>query len=144
MSEELGERRGDLGTARSLVGYSIRLESNTTKETRLIYATTGIVMRMLEGSNELREITHLVLDEVHERTIDSDFLLIVLKKLLEKRKDLKVVLMSATVDAERFSNYLGRAPVLTSRAGHFLFRLNISKMLSRLPVTRWISKVTRR
>ncbi|KAI1749571.1 helicase associated domain-containing protein [Xylaria castorea] len=112
VSEELGEGRGELGTARSLVGYSIRLESNTAKETRLIYATTGIVMRMLEGSNELREITHLVLDEVHERTIDSDFLLIVLKKLLEKRKDLKVVLMSATVDAERFSNYLGRAPVL--------------------------------
>ncbi|KAI0534078.1 ATP dependent RNA helicase [Xylaria digitata] len=112
VSEELGEGRGDLGTARSLVGYSIRLESNASKETRLIYATTGIVMRMLEGSNELREITHLVLDEVHERTIDSDFLLIVLKKLLEKRKDLKVILMSATVDAERFSNYLGRAPVL--------------------------------
>ncbi|GAP85738.1 putative helicase associated domain-containing protein [Rosellinia necatrix] len=112
VSEELGEGRGDLGTARSLVGYSIRLESNTVKETRLIYATTGIVMRMLEGSNELREITHLVLDEVHERTIDSDFLLIVLKKLLEKRKNLKIILMSATVDAERFSNYLGRAPVL--------------------------------
>ncbi|KAJ3560120.1 hypothetical protein NPX13_g9418 [Xylaria arbuscula] len=112
VSEELGEGRGDLGTARSLVGYSIRLESNTSKETRLVYATTGIVMRMLEGSNELREITHLVLDEVHERTIDSDFLLIVLKKLLETRKDLKVILMSATVDAERFSNYLGRAPVL--------------------------------
>ncbi|KAI0110734.1 ATP dependent RNA helicase [Nemania sp. FL0031] len=112
VSEELGEGRGDLGTARSLVGYSIRLESNTAKETRLVYATTGIVMRMLEGSNELREITHLVLDEVHERTIDSDFLLIVLKKLLEKRKDLKIILMSATVDADRFSNYLGRAPVL--------------------------------
>ncbi|KAI0526722.1 ATP dependent RNA helicase [Xylaria bambusicola] len=112
VSEELGEGRSDIGTSRSLVGYSIRLESNTAKETRLIYATTGIVMRMLEGSNELREITHLVLDEVHERTIDSDFLLIVLKKLLDKRKDLKVILMSATVDAERFSNYLGRAPVL--------------------------------
>ncbi|KAI0018682.1 helicase associated domain-containing protein [Xylariomycetidae sp. FL0641] len=112
VSEELGEGRSDIGTARSLVGYSIRLESNTSKESRLIYATTGIVMRMLEGSNDLREITHLVLDEVHERSIDSDFLLIVLKKLLEKRKDLKVVLMSATVDAERFSNYLGRAPVL--------------------------------
>ncbi|KAI8964276.1 P-loop containing nucleoside triphosphate hydrolase protein [Daldinia sp. FL1419] len=112
VSEELGEGRGDLGTSRSLVGYSIRLEANTSKETRLVYATTGIVMRMLEGSNELREITHLVLDEVHERSIDSDFLLIVLKKLLIRRKDLKVVLMSATVDAERFSNYLGRAPIL--------------------------------
>ncbi|KAI6779489.1 ATP-dependent RNA helicase-like protein [Emericellopsis cladophorae] len=112
VSEELGESRGDLGTNRSLVGYSIRLESNTSRETRLIYATTGIVMRMLEGSNDLHEVTHLVLDEVHERSIDSDFLLIVLKRLMERRKDLKVVLMSATVDAERFSNYLGGAPVL--------------------------------
>lgn len=77
-----------------------------------MYATTGIVMRMLEGSNDLQEVTHLVLDEVHERTIDSDFLLIVLKKLLVRRKDLKVVLMSATVDADRFSAYLGGAPVL--------------------------------
>ncbi len=112
VSEELGEGRGDLGTSRSLVGFSIRLEAKTSRETRLVYATTGIVMRMLEGSNDLREITHLVLDEVHERSIDSDFLLIVLKKLLVKRKDLKVVLMSATVDAERFSKYLGGAPVL--------------------------------
>ncbi|KAK1781419.1 P-loop containing nucleoside triphosphate hydrolase protein [Copromyces sp. CBS 386.78] len=112
VSEEIGEGRGDVGTPRSLVGYSIRLEANTSRETRLVYATTGIVMRMLEGSNDLNEITHLVLDEVHERSIDSDFLLIVLKKLLARRKDLKVVLMSATVDAERFSNYLGGAPVL--------------------------------
>lgn len=113
VSEELGEGKGDLGTSRSLVGYSIRLEASTSRETRLVYATTGIVMRMLEGSNDLQEITHLVLDEVHERSIDSDFLLIVLKKLLKRRKDLKVVLMSATVDAEKFSNYLGGAPVLT-------------------------------
>lgn len=113
VSEELGEGRGDLGTHRSLVGYSIRLESNTSKETRLVYATTGIVMRMLEGSNDLGEITHLVLDEVHERSIESDFLLIVLKKLLARRKDLKVVLMSATVDAEKFSKYMGGAPVLS-------------------------------
>uniref|UniRef100_A0A0D2XNM0 Uncharacterized protein n=1 Tax=Fusarium oxysporum (strain Fo5176) TaxID=660025 RepID=A0A0D2XNM0_FUSOF len=86
--------------------------ANTSRETRLVYATTGIVMRMLEGSNDLQEVTHLVLDEVHERSIDSDFLLIVLKKLLIRRKDLKVVLMSATVDADRFSAYLGGAPVL--------------------------------
>lgn len=112
VSEELGENRNDLGTNRSLVGYSIRLESNTSRETRLVYATTGVVMRMLEGSNELQGISHLVLDEVHERSIDSDFLLIVLKRLMEKRPDLKVVLMSATVDADRFSAYLGGAPVL--------------------------------
>ncbi len=113
VSEELGESRGELGTSRSLVGYSLRLEANTSRETRLVFATTGIVMRMLEGSNDLQDVTHLVLDEVHERSIDSDFLLIVLKKLLLRRNDLKVVLMSATVDAERFSSYLGGAPVLT-------------------------------
>jgi ATP-dependent RNA helicase DHX29 len=112
VSEELGERKNDIGTSRSLVGYAIRLESNTTKETRLVYATTGIVMRMLEGSNDLKEVTHIVLDEVHERTIDSDFLLIILRKLMVRRPDLKVVLMSATVDAERFSKYLDGAPVL--------------------------------
>ncbi|KAK3375580.1 P-loop containing nucleoside triphosphate hydrolase protein [Lasiosphaeria ovina] len=124
VSEELGEGRGDIGTNRSLVGYSIRLEANTSRETRLVFATTGIVMRMLEGSNDLREITHLVLDEVHERSIDSDFLLIVLKKLLARRKDLKVVLMSATVDAERFSQYLNGAPVLQVPGRTFPVRVN--------------------
>lgn len=112
VSQELGENKSELGTASSLIGYSIRLESKTSKETRLVYATTGIVMRMLESSQDLKDITHLVLDEVHERSIDSDFLLIVLKRLMTTRKDLKVVLMSATVDAERFSKYLGDAPVL--------------------------------
>ena len=112
VSEELGEGKGDLGTSRSFVGYAIRLESQVTAETRLVYATTGIVMRMLERSNDLGDISHLVLDEVHERSIDSDFLLIVLRKLLVRRPDMKVVLMSATVDAQRFSDYLDQAPIL--------------------------------
>lgn len=111
VSEELGERRGDVGTLRSLVGYAIRLESRTTPQTRLVYATTGIVMRMLERSDDLEDITHIVLDEVHERTIDSDFLLIILRKLMVRRPELKVVLMSATVDAQRFSTYLNGAPI---------------------------------
>jgi ATP-dependent RNA helicase DHX29 len=58
------------------------------------YETQGIVMRMLEGSSNLKDITHIVLDEVHERTIDSDFLLIILRKLMTKRSDLKSVHMS--------------------------------------------------
>ncbi|KAJ6259766.1 ATP-dependent RNA helicase DHX29 [Drechslerella dactyloides] len=109
--EELGEV--DVGTNRSLVGYSIRLEGKFTSKTRLIYATTGIVMRMLERGNNLREITHLILDEVHERSIESDFLLLVLKKLLAVRQDLKVILMSATVDAQKFSEYLDDAPIFS-------------------------------
>lgn len=110
--EELGERKGDIGTTRSLVGYAIRLESKITPHTRLVYATTGIVMRMLERSNDLDDITHLVLDEVHERTIDSDFLLIILRRLMARRPSLRVILMSATVNAQRFSDYLAGAPIL--------------------------------
>ena len=68
---------------------------------------------MLERPDDLRDITHLVLDEVHERSIDSDFLLIVLRRLMLRRPDLKVILMSATVDAGRFSSYLDGAPILT-------------------------------
>lgn len=113
VSEELGESRGDLGTMRSLVGYAIRLESQATSQTKLVYATVGIVLRMLESSDGLNEITHLVLDEVHERSIDTDFLLIVLQSLLVKRPDLKVVLMSATVDAQKFSQYLNHAPIIS-------------------------------
>ncbi|KAL9104716.1 MAG: hypothetical protein Q9163_000394 [Psora crenata] len=112
VSEELGEKKVDVGTSRSLVGFAIRLESRLTPQTRLVYATTGIVMRMLEGSNELDGISHLLLDEVHERSIDSDFLLIIVRKLLVRKPTLKVILMSATVDAQKFSNYLDGAPIL--------------------------------
>ncbi|EFQ97819.1 pre-mRNA-splicing factor ATP-dependent RNA helicase prp22 [Nannizzia gypsea CBS 118893] len=112
VSEELGENKNDIGTNRSLVGYAIRLESKFTASTRLIFATTGIVIRMLERPQDFDNVTHLVLDEVHERTIDGDFLLIVLRRLLSTRHDLKLVLMSATVDAKRFSDYLNGAPIL--------------------------------
>ncbi|KAK6388607.1 hypothetical protein LTR65_007763 [Meristemomyces frigidus] len=112
VSEEMGEHKNDLGTMRSLVGYSIRLESHTSAQTRLVYATTGIVLRMLENADGLGDITHLVIDEVHERSIDTDFLLILLRSLLLRKPELKVVLMSATVDAHKFSNYLDGAPII--------------------------------
>lgn len=112
VSEELGERKNEVGTSNSLVGFAIRLENKVAAQTRLVYATTGIVMRMLERSEDLTEVTHLVIDEVHERTLEGDFLLIVLRKLLPRRPALRVVLMSATVNALKFSNYLSQAPIL--------------------------------
>jgi len=66
VSEELGEGPRDLGSMRSVVGYAIRLESKTSSQTRLVYATVGVVLRMLE-SGGIPEVTHLVIDEVHER-----------------------------------------------------------------------------
>lgn len=112
VSRELGDPPGVVGTLGSLVGYAIRMESNTTKNTRLTYLTTGIALRMLEhGSGRgdqgtaFDEITasvvysslschvtgiqHIIIDEVHERTIESDFLLVVLKSLLPQRPDLR-------------------------------------------------------
>ena len=112
VSQELGESRNDIGTSRSLVGYAIRLESKTTASTRITYATTGVLLRMLEESADLEELDYLILDEVHERTMDLDLLFIALKKLQLRRKTLKIVLMSATVDARKFSDYFGGAPVL--------------------------------
>ncbi|KAJ3995009.1 P-loop containing nucleoside triphosphate hydrolase protein [Lentinula boryana] len=119
VSRELGEGPNAVGTLNSLVGYSIRLDSNTTKNTRLAFVTNGIALRMLEGGSgqggqgtAFDEVTHIIIDEVHERSIESDFLLIVLKSLLEQRSDLKVVLMSATVDAEKISEYFGGCPTL--------------------------------
>lgn len=112
VSEELGESRNAIGTPRSLVGYAIRLESKISFSTRLIYATTGVVVRMLEKPQNFADVTHLLLDEVHERSIDSDFLMIILRRLLHDRPDLKLVLMSATVDAQKFSSYFGQAPIV--------------------------------
>lgn len=112
VSQELGERKGQVGTDDSLVGYAIRLDSHIGREAKLVYATSGILLRMLEGTS-VNDVTHIVLDEVHERSIESDFLLIILKTLLQHRKDLKVILMSATLDAERLSAYCGGCPTIS-------------------------------
>lgn len=120
VSQELGDAPGTVGTLSSLVGYSIRLESKTSANTRLSFVTNGIALRMLESGSSgssrgtaFDEVTHIIVDEVHERSIESDFLLIVLKNLCEARKDLKVVLMSATVDAEKISAFFGGCPFMS-------------------------------
>ncbi|RMZ86238.1 hypothetical protein DV737_g46, partial [Chaetothyriales sp. CBS 132003] len=113
VSVELGEDKSDLGTLRSLVGYAIKLESKTSASTRLTFATTGVLLRMLESSPDLEQLDYLILDEVHERTIEMDLLFIVLRRLQQKPSTaLKIILMSATVDATKFSEYFGKAPIL--------------------------------
>lgn len=123
VSQELGEPKSAVGGDQSLVGYSIRLESHVGREARLIYATSGILLRMLEGTS-VNEVTHIIIDEVHERSIESDFLLIILKTLLAHRKDLKVILMSATLDAERISAYCGGCPIVSVPGRTFPVQIN--------------------
>ncbi|KAI1318582.1 ATP-dependent RNA helicase dhx29 [Mortierella claussenii] len=112
VSEELGDARNSAGKPNTLVGYQIRLESRVASSNILKFCTTGILLRRLESDKTLKGVTHLVIDEVHERTLESDFLLIILKKLLPHRPDLKIILMSATVDSARFSQYFSGCPVL--------------------------------
>ncbi|EKG16512.1 Helicase [Macrophomina phaseolina MS6] len=96
------------------VGYSIRGESrNKPGVTKLTFMTTGVLLRRLQTSGgrpedviaSLADITHVVVDEVHERSLDTDFLLVLLRDVLKKRKDLRVILMSATLDADVFASY---------------------------------------
>lgn len=103
------ERTDRLGMT---VGYQIRLENKVSASTRLTFCTTGILLRRLQSDPMLETVTHIIVDEVHERSEESDFLLLILKELLAKRKDLKVVLMSATLNAALFSKYFVKAPVL--------------------------------
>ncbi|KFP45900.1 Putative ATP-dependent RNA helicase DHX57, partial [Chlamydotis macqueenii] len=94
------------------VGYQIRLESVKSSATRLLYCTTGVLLRRLEGDLSLNGVTHVIVDEVHERTEESDFLLLVLKDIMVQRPDLRIVLMSATLNAELFSQYFHSCPVI--------------------------------
>ncbi|XP_068731445.1 putative ATP-dependent RNA helicase DHX57 [Montipora capricornis] len=94
------------------VGYQVRLENKQSSRTSLLYCTTGILMRRLEGESSLPGVSHVIVDEVHERTEEGDFLMMVLKDLLTVRPDLRVVLMSATLNAQLFSQYFFDAPVI--------------------------------
>lgn len=112
VSAEIGEDTGALGTSRSLVGYAIRMENRTSSTTRITFATTGVLLRMLQDSPNLNQVDCVILDEVHERTMDLDLLFIALKRLRMRRTSFKIILMSATVDASKFSTYFENAPVL--------------------------------
>ncbi|XP_044488967.1 DExH-box ATP-dependent RNA helicase DExH7, chloroplastic isoform X2 [Mangifera indica] len=108
------------GSDGSLVGYQVRLDSARNERTKLLFCTTGILLRKIAGDRNLTGVTHVIVDEVHERSLLGDFLLIVLKDLLEKQSanglsKLKVILMSATVDSELFSRYFGHCPVITAQ-----------------------------
>uniref|UniRef100_A0A4W2E1H3 ATP-dependent RNA helicase DHX29 n=1 Tax=Bos indicus x Bos taurus TaxID=30522 RepID=A0A4W2E1H3_BOBOX len=109
--DELGCENGP-GGKNSLCGYQIRMESRASESTRLLYCTTGVLLRKLQEDGLLTNVSHVIVDEVHERSVQSDFLLIILKEILQKRSDLHLILMSATVDCEKFSTYFTHCPIL--------------------------------
>jgi ATP-dependent helicase HrpB len=109
VAEELGERLGET------VGYQVRFEEVAGPRTRLRFLTEGVLTRRLLSDPTLRGAGIVVLDEFHERHLDTDLALALLRRLQRtSRRDLKLVVMSATLDAEPVSRFLGGAPVLRS------------------------------
>nr|XP_027191476.1 DExH-box ATP-dependent RNA helicase DExH3 isoform X2 [Cicer arietinum] len=110
VSERVAAERGEkLGES---VGYKVRLEGMKGRDTRLLFCTTGVLLRRLLVDRSLKGVTHVIVDEIHERGMNEDFLLIVLKDLLPRRPDLRLILMSATLNAELFSSYFDGAPTM--------------------------------
>lgn len=99
--------RGEDSPGKQNVGYVVRGETAMTRHTRLLFCTTGILLRQLQSKNALDCINYIIVDEVHERSLDSDILLGLLKRLLPNNPQLKVILMSATMDADRIAAYWG-------------------------------------
>ena len=95
------------------VGYSIRFEDVTSKETIIKYMTDGMLMREYLADNDLRRYSALMLDEAHERTIHTDVLFGLLKDLCRRRPDMKIIVTSATLNAEKFSTYFFQCPIFT-------------------------------
>ncbi|MDA8225959.1 MAG: ATP-dependent RNA helicase HrpA, partial [Betaproteobacteria bacterium] len=106
IAEELHTRVGEG------VGYKVRFSDQVRADSAVKVLTDGMLLAETAGDRELREYDTVILDEAHERSLNIDFLLGYLHRLLEQRADLRVVIASATIDAERFSRHFGGAPVI--------------------------------
>ena len=95
------------------IGYSIRFDDVTSPQTIIKYMTDGMLMREYLADNDLTRYSLLMLDEAHERTIYTDVLFGLLKDLCRRRPDMKIIVTSATLDAEKFSTYFFKCPIFT-------------------------------
>ena len=106
VAEELGVQPGQE------VGHEVRFDKRTTPQTEVKFMTDGILLAELQGDRLLKKYHTIIVDEAHERSLNIDFLLGILKRLVTRRKDLRVVISSATLDAGRFAEFFGQAPVV--------------------------------
>ena len=96
----------------SAVGYQVRFTDHTSSTTRVKLMTDGILLRELEADRDLRQYDTLIIDEAHERSLNIDMLLGVLRELLNRRTDLKLIITSATIDPQKFSAFFNNAPII--------------------------------
>jgi len=94
------------------VGYAVRFSDRTSENTRIKLMTDGVLLAELQSDPLLRRYEVIIIDEAHERSLNIDFLLGFLQQVLQKRKDLKLIVTSATIDPVKFSNYFNNAPMI--------------------------------
>ncbi|CAB3374299.1 Hypothetical predicted protein [Cloeon dipterum] len=111
VSERVASERGEeLG---GTIGYQVRLESRTSLKSLLTYCTYGVLLRsLMAGDTALASVSHVIVDEVHERDRHCDFLLLVLRDMLARCRGLRLVLMSATADLNTLTNYFRGAVII--------------------------------
>jgi ATP-dependent helicase HrpA len=133
------------------VGCQVRFDDQTGDETIIKFMTDGILLAETQRDRHLRQYDCLIIDEAHERSLNIDFILGYLKNLLQVRPDLKVVISSATLDAESFSEFFDNAPVIevegrTYPVEDFFLPPGESEELSNhiLRALRWISELDER
>ena len=103
----------ELGTGLGrLVGYQVRFRRHTAPDTRIKLMTDGILLAEIQGDRNLRAYDTLIIDEAHERTLNVDFVLGYLSRLVRRRRDLRVVVASATLEVEKLRAFFDRAPII--------------------------------
>jgi ATP-dependent RNA helicase HrpB len=141
-AKRMSDLAGD--TLGGLVGYRIRFDKKISPDTRIEVVTEGIFTRMIQNNPELPNVGLVVFDEFHLRSIQSDLALALCLDILELRDDLKIMIMSATMDSSRVARLLGRAPVISGEGRCFPVTTHyLSRASSDYPVQRAVKAIHR-
>ena len=135
------ERGGELGGE---VGYEVRFDRRTSAATRIKFVTEGVLTRRLLADPELRGVGAVIIDEFHERHLDGDLALALVERLRQRRPELRLVVMSATLDAEPVAAFLGGAPVVRSEGRAFPVTIEHVEQPDDRPLGKQVASAVRR
>ena len=128
ISEELGEELG------GIVGYQVRFTDRVSERTQIKLMTDGILLNEIHRDRDLKKYDTIIIDEAHERSLNIDFLLGYLQRLLPRRPDLKVIITSATIDPQSFSKHFGDAPVVEVSGRTFPVEIRYRPLVTEISV----------